>query len=75
MFRALVIAIVAALAAGCVSTPNTKALITPIGGIGYHTFAPQRDPNRMPPPDANSVARIAANQQACALDEHCARNQ
>lgn len=75
MFRALVIAMVATSMAGCVSTPNTKAFVTPIGGIGYHTFAPQQDPNRMLPPDADGVARIAANQQACAHDEQCARNQ
>jgi hypothetical protein len=46
---------------GCISTPNTKALVTPLGGIGYHTFAPQKNPNRMLPPDADRVARIAAN--------------
>lgn len=63
MFRALVIAMIATLTAGCISTPNTKALVTPLGGIGYHTFAPHKDPDRMPPPDADSVARIAANQQ------------
>lgn len=76
MFRALVITMIATLTAGCVSTPDTKAFITPIGGIGYHTFAPhQKDPDRMPPPDADSVARIAANQQACEQDAQCARNQ
>lgn len=30
----------AAVLAGCVSTPQTKALVTPVGAIGYHTFAP-----------------------------------
>jgi hypothetical protein len=75
MFRALVIALASTLVAGCISTPNTKAFVTPIGGIGYHTFAPHKDPDRMPPPDADSVARIAATSQACAHDEQCARNQ
>ena len=26
--------------AGCISTPQTKALITPVGAIGIHSFAP-----------------------------------
>ena len=26
--------------AGCISTPQTKALITPVGVIGVHSFAP-----------------------------------
>lgn len=32
---------------GCVSTPNTTALITPIGAAGYHTFAPPDSPDRI----------------------------
>ena len=74
MFRALIL-LATILTAGCVSTPNTKALVTPIGAVGIHSFAPQKDPDRMPPPDADGVARIAANQQACERDAQCASNQ
>lgn len=45
------------LVAGCVSTPNTKALITPIGGIGIHAFAPP-SPDRMAASKSEQVARI-----------------
>lgn len=30
--------------AGCVNLPQTKALITPLGAIGVHSFAPPRKP-------------------------------
>lgn len=51
MFPALCIALALS---GCVSTPNTKALITPVGAAGYHTFAPpdSRDRVRAPSVDA-----------------------
>lgn len=64
MLRALILMFSAVAMSGCISTPNTKAFVTPIGGIGIHSFKPERDPNRMPP-DAQRVARIAGNQQAC----------
>ncbi|MBB6093527.1 TolA-binding protein [Povalibacter uvarum] len=34
---------------GCVSTPSTKALITPIGAVGVYSFAPteKRSPDEM----------------------------
>lgn len=28
------------LLAGCVNTPGTKAIIAPVGMIGFHRFAP-----------------------------------
>jgi hypothetical protein len=75
MFRTFMTIVLAVAMAGCISTPNTKALVTPIGGMGIHFFAPQKDPNRLPPPDAQRVAQIAANQQACSQDDSCSRNQ
>ena len=66
--------VLAAAMSGCISTPNTKAFVTPIGGIGIHSFKPERDPNRMPP-DAHRVAQVAANQQACAADARCVQHQ
>jgi len=30
--------------AGCINLPQTKALITPVGVIGVHSFAPPRPP-------------------------------
>jgi hypothetical protein len=75
MFRTLMSITVAMMLAGCINTPNTKVVITPVGGIGFHTFAPHKDPDRLPPPDADSIPRIAANQRACAQDAACARHQ
>ena len=37
---AMIVSFAAALS-GCVSYGNTHALVTPIGGIGYHSFKPQ----------------------------------
>jgi len=31
---------------GCLNLPQTKALITPVGVVGIHSFAPPRDPLR-----------------------------
>lgn len=36
----------ASLLSGCLSTPQTKALITPVGVIGVHSFAPPRQAPR-----------------------------
>ena len=41
--------------AGCVSTPQTKALITPFGAIGVHSFAPAE----RTPMNASEVDRLA----------------
>ena len=45
-----------ALLCGCISTPNTKALITPVGAVGYHTFAP---PDRMRSIDLEGLEQVA----------------
>jgi len=47
-WRKISIAVFLATAlAGCISTPSTKALITPIGAAGIYSFAPQRSPDEM----------------------------
>jgi hypothetical protein len=74
MFRTLLIVFGIGLA-GCISTPNTKALITPLGGVGVHSFAPPQTPDLLPPSDADGLARIAANQRACAADVTCAQHE
>jgi hypothetical protein len=74
MFRTLSIGLIVILA-GCVSTPNTKALITPLGGVGIHSFAPRTDPDRLPPLDADVTARVAANQRDCGDDKACTRHE
>jgi len=62
-----------AMLAGCISTPNSKALITPIGAVGVHSFAPPGDPMRMTPSKADALARVASNQRTCTEDGTCAR--
>jgi len=75
MFRALTLVSAMVVLSGCVNTPNTKALITPVVALGVHSFEPERSPDRMPPPStADGVARIAANAQACQADENCVAN-
>lgn len=55
------IALAAAVAlGGCVSTPNTKALITPIGAVGVHSFAPTQKKS----PDEMKAAREAEQRLA-----------
>ncbi|MFL6549454.1 MAG: hypothetical protein ACJ8OJ_12215 [Povalibacter sp.] len=49
--------LMAIAASGCVSTPQTKALFTPIGAIGVHSFAPVEQP-RVTPSEADRVARV-----------------
>ena len=48
-----------ALLCGCISTPNTKALITPVGAVGYHTFAPPDSPDRMRSIDLEGLEQVA----------------
>jgi hypothetical protein len=36
----------AALLAGCINTPQTKALITPVGAVGIYSFGPPREQPR-----------------------------
>ena len=42
MTHTLILALSALSLAGCISYPNTKALVTPVGAVGFHTFAPPR---------------------------------
>jgi hypothetical protein len=35
----------AAFLSGCINLPQTKALVTPVGAVGVHNFAP---PNKQP---------------------------
>jgi hypothetical protein len=72
MFRTLLIVFALGLT-GCINTPNTKALITPLGGIGVHSFAPPETPDVLPRSDADGLARIVAHQRACTDDGTCAR--
>jgi hypothetical protein len=48
----------ATLATGCVNLPETKALITPVGVIGVHSFAPRHQTPRSIdiPTDAEKIA-------------------
>ncbi len=54
---------------GCVTTPNTKALVTPIGAAGYHTFKPKQPPPRVAPDDVNRIAAAAAEESRRERDE------
>lgn len=47
---------------GCVNTPNTKALITPVGAAGYHMFKPKDVPTRIEPSDVDRLAAAAAEE-------------
>jgi hypothetical protein len=47
---------------GCINTPNTKALVTPVGGAGYHTFKPTSPPNRIDPSNVDRLAAAAAEE-------------
>lgn len=53
---------------GCVSTPNTKALITPIGAVGVYSFAPteKKSPDEMQAAHEaeQRLARMNADQAA-----------
>lgn len=55
------------MAAGCISTPQTKALITPVGALGYHTFRPPQAQPPTPSEIDRMVARI--NQDISRKDE------
>jgi hypothetical protein len=75
MFRLFFMSALLIGLSGCINTATTKALITPVGAVGIHSFAPERSPDRMPPPDADRVARMAANAQACNSDPACVSHQ
>ena len=48
IFKLLSATLCGVLLAGCMNLPQTKALLTPVGVIGVHSFAP-------PPPPASGV--------------------
>ena len=52
----LSISICAAALTGCISTPQTKVLITPVGAAGIHSF---RSPEATPP-SASEIDRMTA---------------
>jgi hypothetical protein len=54
----------AAALSGCVSYGNTHALITPVGGIGYHSFKPSDTARDIRLPEQRNPDRIAANKAA-----------
>jgi hypothetical protein len=75
MFRLICTSALIVGLSGCINTPSTKALITPVGAVGIHSFEPQHSVDGMPPPDADRVARIAATAQACSSDAACMSHQ
>lgn len=52
----LALAVLAVLS-GCVSTPSTKALITPVGAVGVYSFAPT---DRRSPDDIEAARAVQA---------------
>lgn len=56
-FRAGLLMIASIVACGCVSTPGTRALITPIGVVGIHSFAPT---NRQSPDELEAARESEA---------------
>jgi hypothetical protein len=65
MYLSMIGLIATLMSAGCVSTPQTKALITPVGAIGVHSFAPT-EPVR---PNASEADRLARLMQERSDDE------
>jgi len=66
MLSALGVSAMCAALAGCIDLPQTKALITPVGVVGVHSFAPRAtDSNQLAPPDFRQrLAQQAAAQAA-----------
>ena len=66
MKRALLTYFAVILLTGCVNLPDTKALITPIGAVGVHSFAPRHTTPRsidVATPDAQKIAANAKQGQ------------
>lgn len=59
----------AAALSGCVSYGNTHALLTPVGGIGYHSFKPSNTARDIQLPEQRNPDRIAANKAAQEQEE------
>ena len=70
MKRIIAATIIALMSAGCVSTPQTKALFTPVGAIGVHSFAPTEQERR----DASEADRLAHMMQAQGKNAQTASN-
>jgi hypothetical protein len=51
--------------AGCINLPQTKALITPVGAIGIHSFAPRPEVPR----STDFEQRVAQQRLRSATDE------
>ena len=65
MKRMLALMTIMVACAGCVSTPQTKALFTPIGAVGVHSFAPvERTP--MSPSEVDRLAHMMQEDSASA---------
>ncbi len=46
--RNVIFGLAAILLSGCINQPSTKVLLTPIGAVGIHSFAPpERSPDEM----------------------------
>lgn len=68
---ALIATAVLGMLAGCMNTPQTKALITPVGAIGIHSFAPpHKSPDNINADfvERGRVARSEAPQSTAASD-------
>ena len=57
MKRMLALMVTVIACAGCVSTPQSKALFTPVGAIGVHSFAPV-ERTRMNSSEADRLAQL-----------------
>ena len=62
--RMLLLGACGVLLAGCINLPQTKALITPVGAIGIHSFAPPRPAPR----SADFEQRIAEQRKSSSTD-------
>ena len=62
--RMLLLSSFGVLLAGCINTPQTRALITPIGAVGIHSFAPPREQPRSP-----EFERRIAEQRKVAMEQ------
>ncbi len=69
LFQTATIVLLAAAVSGCVSYGNTRALVTPVGIAGYHTFKPDVvDPNK--PRDIRLSQQRIALERVAAVSEH-----
>jgi hypothetical protein len=63
IFKVISAVTLSVVLAGCINLPQTKALITPVGAVGIHSFAPPAPtPRGVDFPDARRVAQRADQQ-------------